>query len=287
MKKAISQWSFPAGLSIEECLAWAKDAGFEGIEIALEEDPDGARAAMGRLTVERLATQAKRIRRAADQAGLGIAAVASGLLWSYPLTANDPKVRAKARRLTEATLKAGSLLGVDTALIIPGVVAAPFGPAATPVPYDVCLARCREAITALIPTAEKYGVRLGLEPVWNGFLLSPTEWADFVDSFQSQWVSVYFDCGNVLRTGFPEQWIRILGSRISRVHVKDFKRSVGTLAGFCDLLDGDVNWPEVMAALRQVGYDGWVTAEVMPPNPYAPEHILQVNSLALDRIFAM
>ncbi len=287
MKKAISQWSFPDGLTMDECLAWAKDAGFDGIEVALEEDTDGARAAMGMLTVPGVAKQAKAIRKAADQAGLGITAVASGLLWSYPLTADDPKVRAKARRLTEATLQAGSILGVDAALVIPGVVAAPFGPAVPPVPYDVCLQRCREAVTALLPAAKKYGVKLGLEPVWNDFLLSPTEWADFVDSFKSKWVSVYFDAGNVLRTGFPEQWIRILGKRISRVHVKDFKMSVGTLDGFCDLLDGDVNWPAVMAALRETGYDGWITAEVMPPNPYAPEHILQVNSLALDRIFAM
>jgi hexulose-6-phosphate isomerase len=287
MKKSISQWSFPAGLTMEECMAWAKDAGFEGIEIALEEDPDGARAALGMLTVEAVATQARAIRKAADRAGLGIAAVATGLLWSYPLTADNAKVRAKARRLTETMLKAGSLLGVDTALVIPGLVAAPFGAAVPPVPYDVCYERCREAVRALLPAAEKYGVKLGLEPVWNGFLLSPLEWRQLVDSFDSPWVSVYFDVGNVLRTGFPEQWISILGKRISRVHVKDFKTGVGTLAGFCDLLDGDVNWPAVMAALRQIGYDGWLTAEVMPPNPYAPEHILQVNSLALDRILGM
>ena len=173
MKKSISQWSFPAGLTMDECMAWAKDAGFEGIEIALEEDTDGARAAMGMLTVEAVATQAKAIRKAADKAGLGIAAVATGLLWSYPLTADDPKVRGKARKITEALLKAGALLGVDTALVIPGVVAAPFGPAVQPVPYDVVYARCREAVSALIPAAEKYGVKLGLEPVWNGFLLSP------------------------------------------------------------------------------------------------------------------
>ena len=287
MKKSISQWSFPAGLTMDECMAWAKDAGFEGIEIALEEDTDGARAAMGMLTVDRVAPQAKAIRQAADRAGLGIAAVATGLLWSYPLTADDAKTRAKARRITEALLKAGSLLGVDTALVIPGVVAAPFGPAVPPVPYEVCYERCREAVLALLPAAQKYGVKLGLEPVWNGFLLSPMEWAQFVDSFKSPWVSVYFDVGNVLRTGFPEQWIDLLGQRISRVHVKDFKTSVGTLDGFCDLLDGDVNWPAVMAALRRVGYDGWLTAEVMPPNQYAPEHILEVNSLALDRILAM
>ncbi len=287
MQKAISQWSFPAGLPLEECMAWAKEAGYEGIEVGLEEDPDGARAALGMLTVPGLAKQAKRIQKAAEAAGLGIAAVAAGLLWSYPLTADDPRLRARGRKLTEAALQAGSLLGVDSVLVIPGVVTAPFGPPTPPVPYDVCLQRCREAVTALIPTAQKYGVKIGLEPVWSGFLLSPTEMADFVDSFKSKWVSVYFDVGNVRRDGFPEQWIRILGQRICRVHVKDFKTSVGTLAGFCDLLDGDVNWPAVMAALREIRYDGWLTAEVMPPNPYAPEHILQVNSLALDRILAM
>jgi len=287
MKKAISQWSFPAGLTMADILAWTLEAGFEGLEVTLEEDPDGAQAALGLLTVEAVERQAESIREAAERAGVGIAAVATGLLWSYPLTADDPEIRAKALRLTEVMLQAASILGVDTALVIPGVVAAPFGPTVRPVPYDLCYQRSRQAVQALLPAAEKWQVKLGLEPVWNDFLLSPLEWAEFVDDFASPWVSVYFDCGNVLRTGFPEQWIRILGSRISRLHVKDFKTAIGNLQGFCDLLDGDVNWPEVMKALREIGYDGWVTAEVMPPNPFAPEHLLHVNSLALVRIFAM
>ncbi len=287
MKKSISQWSFQAGLTMQDILALALEAGFEGLEVTLEEDPDGSKAARGLLTVEAAQQQAESIREAAERAGLGIAAVATGLLWSYPLTADDPEVRARALRLTEVMLEAGSILGVDTALVIPGVVAGSFGPGGSPVPYELCWQRSREALETLLPAAEKWQVKLGLEPVWNGFLLSPLEWVEFVDGFASPWVSVYFDCGNVLRTGFPEQWIRLLGSRISRVHVKDFKVALGNLQGFCDLLDGDVNWPEVMKALREIGYDGWVTAEVMPPNPYAPEHILQVNSLALDRIFAM
>ncbi|MCD6352057.1 MAG: sugar phosphate isomerase/epimerase, partial [Armatimonadetes bacterium] len=158
---------------------------------------------------------------------------------------------------------------------------------AAPVPYDVCYQRSKEAIEELIPAAAETGVKLGLEPVWNMFLLSPLEWREFVDSFNSEWVSVYFDVGNVLLTGFPEQWIPILGSRITRVHVKDFKRSVGTLDGFCHLLEGDVNWPAVMAALREAGYDGWLTAEVGPQSPYAPEHLIHVTAQAMDRILAM
>lgn len=287
MRKAISQWSFQSGLAMDDILELTRETGFEGLEVTLEEDADGSKAARGLLTVEAAERQAESIREAADRAGVGIAAVATALLWTYPLTADDREVRAKALRITEVMLQAGSILGVDTALVIPGVVGASFGSGGSPVPYDICWQRSRQAVETLLPAAEQSQVKLGLEPVWSGFLLSPLEWVEFVDGFASPWVSVYFDCGNVLRTGFPEQWIRILGPRISRVHVKDFKTAIGNLQGFCDLLDGDVKWPEVMRALREVGYDGWVTAEVMPPNPYAPEHILQVNSLALDRIFAM
>jgi hexulose-6-phosphate isomerase len=286
VKKSISQWSFPADQPLAVNLAQAKAAGYAGIEIALNEDPDGSQAALGFLTVEAVERQAESVRAAVEAAGLEIAAVATGLLWAYPLTANDPAVRARGRQIAEVLLQAGSLLGVDSALVIPGMVASPFGGGEV-VPYEVCYQRSHEAITALIPVAEKWQVKIALEPVWNMFLLSPMEWAQFVDSFDSPWVSVYFDVGNVLRTGFPEQWIRILGARISRIHVKDFKVSVGTLEGFVDLLAGDANWPEVMKALREIGYDSWVTAEIMPPNPYAPEQILDVNSLALDRIFRM
>ncbi len=287
MRKSVSEWCFPGDMPMADRMALAAAAGFEGIEVALAEDPDGSLRSLGLLTVEALDAQADTIQSMADAAGIEISGVATGLHWAYSLTADDPEVRAKSLRLTETLLRAGALLASDTVLVIPGTVAAPFGTPAAPVPYDVCYERACEAIARLLPVAEEHQVRLGLEPVWNMFLLSPLEWKGLVDSFDSEWVSVYFDVGNVLLTGFPEQWIRILGPRITRVHVKDFKRSVATLAGFCHLLEGDVNWPEVMEALREIGYDGWLTAEVGPQSPYAPEHLIHVTAQAMARILAM
>jgi hexulose-6-phosphate isomerase len=126
------------------------------------------------------------------------------------------------------------------------------------------------------------GVAIGVENVWNKFLLSPLEMRDFLDKIASENVACYFDVGNVVLTGYPEQWIDILGHRIKRVHLKDFKRSVGTLDGFCDLLDGDVDYAAVMAALRRVGYDGPLTAEF-----FNCEGKLEQLSSAMDRILAM
>jgi len=113
------------------------------------------------------------------------------------------------------------------------------------------------------------------------FLLSPLELRDFIDSAKSRYVGAYFDVGNVLLTGFPEHWIRILGRRIKRVHFKDFKRSVGTVQGFCDLTKGDVNWKAVMKAFKDVGYDGPAVAEMMPPD----KTLLLRTSKAMDKIF--
>ncbi len=114
-------------------------------------------------------------------------------------------------------------------------------------------------------------VVIAIENVWNKFLLSPLEMRDFIDSFKSNAVGAYFDVGNVLLIGYPEQWIRILGHRIKRVHVKDFKRSVGTVEGFVDLLEGDVDFTAVKEALADIGYDGYLTAELLPFTPGRPE----------------
>ena len=101
-----------------------------------------------------------------------------------------------------------------------------------------------------------------METVWNGFLLSPLEMRSFVDEIASDYVKVYLDAGNVWHYGYPQQWIRILGKRIARIHVKGFKRSVGTLAGFCELQDGDVPYPDILQALREIGYDSYLTGEI-------------------------
>ena len=118
-------------------------------------------------------------------------------------------------------------------------------------------------------------------PDWNKFLLSPLEMRDFIDSFNSDFVGSYFDVGNVLLTGYPEQWIRILGKRTKRVHIKDFKKSTGTVEGFVDLLEGDVDFDGVKKALADIGYDGYVTAEMLPYESGRPEK----TAAAMKKIF--
>ncbi len=132
-------------------------------------------------------------------------------------------------------------------------------------PYELAHQRAHDLIKAAAPKAERCGVSLCVENVWNKFLLSPLEMKAFIDGVQSPAVGSYFDAGNALLIGYPEQWITILEKRIRRVHFKDFRRNVGTVDGFCDLLSGDVNWPAAMQSLRQIRYDGWIAAEMIPP----------------------
>jgi hexulose-6-phosphate isomerase len=172
-------------------------------------------------------------------------------------------------------------LGTDAYLFVPGAVDVFFLPDAEVVPYDVCYQRASEALRQILPAAEETGVAICIENVWNRFLLSPLEMRDFIDSFGSAMVGAYFDVGNVLLTGYPEHWIRILGERIKRVHVKDFKRSAGTAEGFVNLLEGDVNFETVKEALADVGYDGYVTAELLPFAPGRPAK----TARAMKKIF--
>ena len=156
-----------------------------------------------------------------------------------------------------------------------------FLPDAEVIDYDVCYRRAGEAVRQIVSTAEETGVTVCIENVWNKFLLSPLEMRDFIDSFKSKMVGAYFDVGNILLTGYPEQWIKILGPRIKRIHVKDFKKSIGTVEGFVDLLDGDVNFEVVKKALAQIKYDGYVTSEILPFAPGKPEK----TAKAMKKIF--
>jgi hexulose-6-phosphate isomerase len=153
-------------------------------------------------------------------------------------------------------------------LMVPGAVKIPWEPKYGPVKYEPAVTWAKDAATQLSSVAEKVGVDLCLENVWNGLFYSPLEFTSFIDSFASPRVGAYFDVGNVL--GYhqhPPHWIEMLGKRIRRVHLKDFKNSVGNITGFCDLLAGDVPWKETMTALRSIGYDKTLVAEMMPPDP--------------------
>lgn len=275
MKKGISIWSF-AEPDLRKCFELAKDAGFDGVEVALAED--------GPITLKSTDEEILAIKKMAEEVGIELYSVASGLYWDYNYTSNDPKVREKAKEITKKQLEIAALLGCDTILVIPGAVDVAFNPAAEVVEYDVAYERAFEALKEIAPYAEKLGVAIGIENVWNRFLLSPLETAELVDKVGSDYVGVYFDVGNVLLTGYPEHWIKILGKRIKKVHFKDYRREAGGLCGFVDLLSGEVNWPAVMAQFENIGYDGWVSAEMLPPYTHYPETIIYNTSNAMDKI---
>ena len=277
MKISASYWIFDGGLDgslpISSAMEQASRMGFEGIELGI--------ASQGVLTHNTTQDECEEILREAEKHGLEISGVASGESWTTSPTANDEDVRLKIIDFTQKALQITHWLGSDAYLFVPGAVEVFFLPDAEVIPYDVCYQRASEAISQLVPVAEKLGVAIAVENVWNKFLLSPLEMREFIDNFNTSQVGVYFDVGNVLLTGYPDQWIRILGSRIKRVHIKDFKRSVGNADGFVDLLEGDVDFEAVKQALSEINYDGYVTAEMIPFTPGRPEK----TASAMKKIF--
>lgn len=275
MKKSISYWSF-TGKNALEAMRVAKDAGFEGIELTLD--------AQGDLTPQTTQEQAQQLRRAAQEIGIALPSVASSLYWTYSFTSDDEQERRMAHQTAVTQLRLARALGADTILVVPGSVSVEFVPERPVVAYDVAYERALEAMRALAPVAQEMGVSVGVENVWNRFLLSPLEMRNFLDAVGSPWVGAYFDVGNVVYEGYPEQWIRILGKRIKKVHFKDFRRNPGGLNSFVDILAGDVDWREVRRAFEQIGYDGWVTGEMIPAYAQAADQIIYNTARSIGRI---
>ena len=276
MKKGISIWSFPP-LALKDAFALAKDAGFEGVEVALDE---GA----GEITLSTTEAQLLQVKQQAQDAGIQLYSVASGLYWSYWLCSDVATEQAKAKDIVKKQLDTAAALGCESILVIPGCVNAEFAAPGRIMDYADVYARSMDALQELKSYAEACKVEIGLENVWNKFLLSPMEMRDFIDKLDSPYIGSYLDIGNVLYSGYPEQWVRILGDRIKKVHFKDYRIDAGGLHGFVDLLAGDVNYPAVVDALRAVGYNGWVTAEMIPNYKYHTETIIYNTSNAMDAI---
>lgn len=275
MKKGINIWSFGRELSAREYIELAKDAGYDGIEFGLAET--------GVVSLESSDDDIKEIKRIAEGEGIETPSLASGLYWDYPITSSNEETRKKSRSIVRRQLEIAAILGADTILVVPGLVGADFIPGSEVMEYDVAYDLSLEAFLELKDDAEEIGVNIGLENVWNKFLLSPLEMRDFVDKIDSSHVGVYFDVGNVIYSGYPEHWIKILGERIKKVHVKDFRKSVGNINGFVDLLSGDVNYPAVIEELKKIGYDDYLTAEMTPYSDY-PEQAIYATSVAMDKI---
>ena len=278
MKKGISIWSFPPQ-SLAESFALAKDAGFEGVEVAIAEE--------GEINLRSTEKELLAVKGAADAAGIELYSVASGLYWDNWLTSDTEAERNRTKDIVKRHLESAKILGCDTILVVPGSVNADFAAPGRVVDYLDAYNRSLEAFCELKGYAEQLKVSIGIENVWNKVLCAPIEMRDFIDKIDSEYVGSYFDVGNVLFNGYPEHWIKILANRIKKVHFKDYRIAAGGLHGFVDLLAGDVNYPAVIDALKSVGYDGYVTAEMIPAYTHYPETIIYNTSNAMDKILGV
>ncbi len=281
MKKSINLWAFPypEKMTLEKCLRLAHAAGFDAIELNYDLDNDLSPKASEKDLVA--------LRRLADKIGIQISGLCSFLFWPFPLTSNNPTQRTRGFELACKMTEAAHLLGVQNLLVVPGAVHIPWRTDYEPVPNDLCDKRAREAVGKLLKIAEKKQVSLNIENIFfNGFLMTPGDMIHFVDSFQSEFVKIHFDTGNIMLFQFPEHWIKQLGSRIRNVHLKEFSKK-GTdysLESFRPLLDGTTNWPAVMAAFSEIGYKGYLTFEYFHPYMYFPEALIEQTSDSLDRL---
>jgi L-ribulose-5-phosphate 3-epimerase len=276
-KKGLCQGNLRRDLDPREAFERAASAGFHGIELRLTEE--------GRTGLAAPYDEPDRAAELAHSTGLELpSTMGPGFndLFHLELDESLPKIVER----TERGLQAAQALGASAILQIPGFVQVMWDPRSPIVPYDVAYDRALAIYRALKGVAEKHRITICVENVWNRFLLSPLETRQFLDAVGSEYVKAYFDVGNVLVNGFPEQWLRILGSRVGRIHLKDFKTAIGNLQGFVMLLEGDVNWPEVMRAVREIGYEGYLTAEY-GPYAHAPDTLLTHLSASIDAIITM
>jgi len=227
------------GTILEKCKA-IKEAGFEGIE---------PNSHMNR----------KEVLDAMQATGLKASSVCNSKHWDLPLSHPDRAIRQQGMEAMIVAMEDAKAYGTDAVLLVPGRVD-------ENVHYDDCWKRSTECIRQLLPVAQDLKVKICVENVWNNFILSPLEARAYIDQFNSPYVGSYFDCGNMLVYGWPEQWIKILGYRIGRIHIKEYSKQIGDKqgknAGFgVKLTEGDVRWKEVMQQIRNEYTGGWLTTE--------------------------
>lgn len=279
VRKSITLRMFPDDMPTLRRAEIARDAGYDGIEINLEPWQE--------YTLASSEDDLVRLRREITARGMCVSAVYSREQWHYPMTSRSPETRDRCKAVVEGLARSAAILGAGTVLIMPGGVDnSVLAPQPEIVPYLLAYENSLATLGELAHTAgERYEVTLAVENCPAKFLLSPLEFAHFIDAIDSPWVKAYFDTGNALPYGLSEDWIGILGSRIQAVHFKDLLMRNGSVVCATALLGGDVNWPAVRQALAEIRYDGWVTAEVLTPYRYHSERLIYETSASIDAIW--
>lgn len=264
IKKAVKFGMVGGQGSVADKFALLKELGYDGVEM---DSPSSL--------------SRDEVLRARDASGLPIHGVVDSAHWKETLSHPDPKIRDKGLAALRTAIDDSKAFGGTTVLLVPAVVNAN-------VSYAEAYERSQAELRKILPYAAEQGVTVCLENVWNGFLLSPLETARYIDELESPAVGAYFDVGNVVNFGWPEQWIRILGKRIVKLDIKEYSRKLrdqhGPYKGFeAEIGEGDCNWPAVMAALREIDFRGWGTAEV----PGGERARLADIARRMDAVFAL
>ena len=262
LRKAVKYSMVPGPAPLAEKFKMLKEVGFEGIDMDKPASHDEVRKAM-------------------DESGLIVHGVVDYVHWNRPLSDSIPSVRADGVEGLKTALRDCKAYGGTSVLLVPAVVK-------KDISYAEAYERSQAEIKKVLPLAEELNIKILFENVWNNFLLSPLEYARYIDEFNSPLIGAYFDVGNIIRYGWPEHWIRILDKRIGKLDIKEYSRKIadeqGTRKGFAaEIGDGEdgCDWPAVMAALKDIGYSGWATAEVRGGDR---ERLAEISQ-RMDRIF--
>ncbi|MBO0722146.1 MAG: sugar phosphate isomerase/epimerase [Blastocatellia bacterium] len=263
LKKAVLISMFPKGMSYLDRFQLAADVGFDGVEAQTTTDPK----------------EADEIKEASLKAKLPIHSVMNMGHWEWPLSSPNQDDVAKSLQRMETSLHNAKLWGAQTVLLVPAVVT----PDTT---YTQAWQRSQPQIKKLIPLAKELGVIIAIEEVWNKFLLSAPEMARYVDEFKSPWIKAYCDVGNMVQYGYPQEWIRVLGQRIVKFHLKDYDTKTRQ---FVPLYEGSIDWKEVRKAIGEIGYSGFLTVELGTGRDESKDGqtaYLRDVAKRVDRIFA-
>lgn len=280
LKIAINRWAFDAAMPVGECIDLAKQSGYDGIELNLEESGD--------FSLQTRAKELEGIRRRCAEQGLEISSLCSLLFWKYPCTSSNSQVSSKGMEVIRRMVDFAGFLQVEKILVVPGLVHAdpPLNFGNPPEPYEQVYQRAVRCLSELGDYAGSHGVTICAENVYyNKFLLTPVEFKKFLADVGHKNVQMYFDIGNAMLCGFPEHWIEHLGSLIGCIHVKDHESHVPSLYGVRNILAGDVSWDKVAQAISKIRYAGYLVAEpTLFPYRFFPEELIIASARALKRV---